>query len=140
MDNYYLICIKMKKENKNKKTKKVSNEDLAVIVSKGFSDVDEKFKEVHKKMDKGFSDVNEKFKDVHKEIEDLAIMTGRGFEDVNNRFKDVDKKFEDLEEKLSRKIDGLSNRIDDLSLNRATREELKILSIRLEKVEEKVFK
>lgn len=124
----------------NKKAKKVSNEDLVVIVRKGFSDVGEKFKEVHKKMDKGFSDVNEKFKDVHKEIEDLAIMIGRGFEDVNNRFKDVDKKFEDLEEKLSRKIDGLSNRIDDLSLNRATREELKILSIRLEKVEEKVFK
>lgn len=111
----------MKKENKNKKTKKVSNEDLAVIVSKGFSDV------------------NEKFKDVHKEIEDLAIMTGRGFEDVNNRFKDVDKKFEDLEERLSRKIDGLSNRIDDLSLNRATREELKILSIRVERVEKKVL-
>ena len=108
-----------------KETKKITIEDLAVLVGKGFSDVNEKFKEVHKKMDKGFSDA-------HKEIEDLAIMTGRGFEDVDRRFGD-------LEEKLSRKIDGLSNRIDDLSLNRATREELKILSIRVEKVEKKIL-
>lgn len=132
----------MKKENK--KTKKVSIEDLAVIVRDGFSNVDEKFKEVHKKMDEGFSDVNEKFKKVHKEIEDLAVMTARGFEYVNNRFGELDsrlsKKIDDVEEKLSRKIGGLSNRIDDLSLNRATREELKILSIRVEKVEKKVFK
>lgn len=132
----------MKKENK--KTKKVSIEDLAVMVSKGFNNVDEKFKEVHKKMDKGFSDVNEKFNNVHKEIEDLAIMTGRGFEDVDKRFSELDsrlsKKVDDVEEKLSRKIDGLSYRIDDLFLNRATREELKILSIRVDKVEKKVFK
>lgn len=83
-------------------------------------------------------------------MDDLAIMIGRGFEDVNNRFKDVDKRFDDLDSRLSKriedvernlsyKIDGLSNRIDDLSLNRATREELKILSIRVEKVEKKVF-
>ena len=130
----------MKKETK----KKITIDDLATIVGKGFSDVSEKFKDVHKKMDKGFSDVNEKFKDVHKGIEDLAIMTGRGFEDVDRRFGEMDsklsKKIDDVEEKLSRKIDGLSNRIDDLSLNRATREELKILSIRVDKVERKVFK
>lgn len=124
----------MKKENK--KTKKVSIEDLVAIVSKGFNNVDEKFKEVHKKMDTGFSDVYKKmdegFVGVHKEIEDLAVVTGKSFEDVNQRIDDV-------EEKLSRKIDGLSNRIDDLSLNRATREELKILSIRVDKVEKKVF-
>jgi len=100
----------MKKEIK----KKNSTEDLAIIVNKGFSNV-------------------------HKEIEDLAIMIGRGFEDVDKRFENVDRKFENLEEKLSRKIEGLSNRIDDLSLNRATREELKILSIRVDKVEKKVF-
>ena len=109
-----------------KETKKITIGDLAVIVSRGFNGVDEKFKEVHKKMDKGFSDAR-------KEIEDLAIMTGRGFEDVDRRFGD-------LEERLTRKIDGLSNRIDDLSLNRSTREELKILSLRVEKVEKKVFK
>jgi len=105
----------MKKEKK----KKITIEDLAVIVGKGFSDV-------HDKIDKGLNAV-------HKEIEDLAIMTGRGFEDVDRRFGD-------LEERLTRKIDGLSNRIDDLSLNRSTREELKILSLRVEKVEKKVFK
>lgn len=70
-------------------------------------------------------------------IDDLVIMTGRGFEDVEGK---LSKKIDDIEEKLSRKVDGLSNRIDDLSLNRATREELKILQIRVEKVEKKVFK
>lgn len=123
----------MKKEIK----KKITIEDLAVIVNKGFSGVDEKFKEVHKKMDKGFSDVR-------KEIEDLAIMTGRGFEGVDKRFSELDSRMsnrvDDVERNLSYKIDGLSNRIDDLSLNRATREELKMLSIRVEKVEKKILK
>lgn len=76
-------------------------------------------------------------------MDDLAIMIGRGFEDVDKRFDELDsrlsKKIDDVEEKLSRKIDGLSNRIDDLSLNRSTREELKILSIRVDNVEKKVL-
>ena len=77
-------------------------------------------------------------------MDDLAIMIGRGFEDIEQRLSGkidgLDKKIEYVEERLSRKIDGLSNRIYDLSLNRATREELKILEIRVEKVEKKVFK
>lgn len=89
---------------------------------------------------------NKKTKTKTKKVstDDLAIMIGRGFEEVDKRFDDLDsrlsKKIDDVEEKLSRKIDGLSNRIDDLSLNRATREELKILEIRVEKVEKKVFR
>ena len=90
----------MKKEPR----KKVTIEDLAVIVGKGFSDVykkmdagfssvDERFKEVHEKMDKGFSDVYKKmdkgFSVARKETEDLAIMVGRGFNDVNENFKEV---------------------------------------------------
>ena len=72
----------MKKEPR----KKVTIEDLAVIVGKGFSDV-------YKKMDKGFSDVYKKmdkgFSVARKETEDLAIMVGRGFNDVNENFKEV---------------------------------------------------
>lgn len=118
LDSYYSIEIH---ENIMKKAikKKITIENLATIVNKGFSDA-------YTKMNKGFSYI-------HEEIEDLAMMAGRGFEDV-------DKTLGDLEEKISRKIDGLSNRIDDLSLNRATREELKILSIRVERVEKKVLK
>ena len=93
---------------------------------------------------------NKKTKTNKVSMDDLAIMIGRGFEDVNNRFGELDSrlsrkidsldnKIDAVEEKLLRRIDGLSNRIDDLSLNRATREELKILSIRVEKVEKKVF-
>ena len=43
---------------KKEPNKKITIEDLAVTVGNGFSDVHEKFKEVHEKMDKGFADVN----------------------------------------------------------------------------------
>ena len=82
----------MKKEIK----KKITIEDLAVIVNKGFNDV-------HKKMDAGFSSVDGRFKEVHKkmdtgfsvarkETEDLAVMVGRGFNDVHEKLKEVNDK------------------------------------------------
>ena len=93
----------MKKEIK----KKITIEDLAVIVNKGFGDVykkmdagfngaDGKFKEVHKKMDTGFNDVHKKmdtgFSVARKETEDLAVMVGRGFNDVHEKLKEVNDK------------------------------------------------
>lgn len=73
-------------------------------------------------------------------MDDLAIMIGRGFEDVNQRIDSLDKKIDDVEINLVYKINGLSNRIDDLSLNRVNREEHKKLEIRVDKIENKVFK
>ena len=85
------------------------------------------------------------FKAVDKKYEDLAVMVARGFDAVDKRFEQVDKKFDGvdrrfdiLESKLSQKIDGLTNRIDDLALNRATREEVKILEHRIGRIEEKI--
>ena len=106
---------------KNKKIKKSSaNEELRNIVIRGFKAVDKKY-------------------------EDLAVMVARGFDAVDKRFEQVDKKFDGvdrrfdiLESKLSQKIDGLTNRIDDLALNRATREEVKILEHRIGRIEEKI--
>src|SRR3990167_5445942 len=80
--------------------KKVTIEDLAVIVSKGFSNVyknmDAGFNDVHKKMDAGFGDVYKKmdagFSVARKETEDLAIMVGRGFNDVHEKLKEVNDK------------------------------------------------
>ena len=104
----------MKKEPK----KKITIEDLAVIVSKGFNDV-------YKKMDAGFSVAR-------KETEDLAIMVGRGFEAVDKRFDKVESRLDNVETKL-RQVDirlvtvednqlDLKLRMDVLSQNKVTDE------------------
>ncbi len=72
---------------------------------------------------------NEKNKKIT--IDGLAVMVQGGFMGVNSQIKE-------LRQDLSHKIDGLSNRIDDLSINRASREEVKILDMRLTKVEKKL--
>ena len=81
----------MKKEPK----KKMTIESLAVVVNN-----------LAVKVDRGFSNVQEKFKEVHSEIENLAIMVGRGFDDVYGKFKEVsektDKDFTDVKSKLDR--------------------------------------
>jgi hypothetical protein len=40
--------------------KKMTIEDLAVMVQGGFSEVNEKFTEVHDKIDRGFKEVNQR--------------------------------------------------------------------------------
>jgi len=93
-------------QKENIKNKKMSVEDLAIIVQGGFKEMESHF--------------NNRFDDVYK------------------KFDDVDRRFDILEQNISHKIDGLSNRIDDLSINRASREEVKILDMRLTKVEKKL--
>lgn len=98
----------MKKEPKKKMTIEglaVIINNLAVKVGKGFSDVNEKFKEVHKKMDKGFSIAR-------KETEDLAIMVGRGFNDVHEK---MDKGFESVNSRLDKveiRLDKVEIKLD----------------------------
>jgi hypothetical protein len=75
------------------------------------------------------------FKNVNKTIEELAGMTARGFRDLDIK---LNKKIDDVEERLNHKIQGVERRIDDLALNRATREEVRIMDIRLTKLEKKV--
>ena len=100
--------------------KKVTIEDLAVIVNRGFndvykkidagfSDVNEKFKEVYKKMDKGFSSV-------HKEIEDLALITGKSFNDVHEK---MDKGFGDINSRL----DNVEIKVRQVDIRLATVED-----------------
>lgn len=95
--------------NKNIKKKNITNEDLALMIAKGFGDVDKRFEEIDKR-----------------------------FLGVDGKFNLVDEKFKDLEGRLSQKIEGLSNRIDDMIFNRPTREEMFILVKRVEKLENKI--
>jgi len=97
-----------------KKTKKdISNEDLARMVAGGFSDMNKKFDRI----DQRFEGVDQKFVDLESSLTQKIV---------------------DVEASLTHKINGLSNRIDDLALNRTTREEMKILSLRVENIEHKI--
>ena len=70
-------------------------------------------------------------------IDGLAVIVAKGFDAVDKRFDAVDKRFDSLEERLTNKINGLDQRIDDLALNRATRDELRIIQLRVDRLEKK---
>lgn len=73
---------------KQKKKKAITFDDLALMMGRGFQDVDKRFVEVHKKMDKGFQEVYEKmgegFQDVHEEIGELRGEFSELKGDFNN--------------------------------------------------------
>lgn len=79
-------------------------------------------------------------------IDDLAVMVGNGFIAMEKRIGDAEnglekrlgKRIDDLEETLVNRINGIERRIDDLSLNRATRDEMRILDLRVTKIEKKI--
>lgn len=72
-------------------------------------------------------------------VEDLAVIVANGFSDMSSnldkKFEQVDKRFEKIDQKIDYRFDGLARRIDDLSMNRSTREETKILEMRVERIE-----
>ena len=69
-------------------------------------------------------------------IERLAASTAKGFTHMEKQFDEkLDLKILKLEERLGNRFDGVNNRIDELALNRATRDEMKILSIRVDRLE-----
>jgi len=105
---------------KNKTTKEVTLETIANSIAKMESRIDGK-------------------------IEDLALATAKGFEEVNKKFEEVNKKFEEVNKKLdytertlSGKISGVDRRIDDLAFNRATKDEVYLLTKRVTRIEEKI--
>lgn len=78
----------MKKET----NKKMTIEDLAVMVGKGFS-------EVHDKIDSGFARVDKKF------------------DEIDERFDGIDKRFDGVDKRLNgidNRLDGIDNRLDGI--------------------------
>lgn len=75
---------------------------------------------------------------IDQKIDDLAISTAKGFEEVNKRMDNFDIKIDRTEKTLSGKIEGVDRRIDDLAFNRATKDEVYLLTQRMMKVETKV--
>lgn len=96
------------------KTKKVTIDgsadrpwdDLAVMMSKGFSDVNKKFATVYKMIAEGREETN-----------DLAIMVARGFERVGNEIVEVKKDITEVKRDLTEVKDNLvSTRGDVLAM------------------------
>lgn len=79
---------------------------------------------------------------ISESINDLALATAKGFESVDKRFGELetklDKKIDNIERTLSGKIEGVDRRIDDLAFNRATKDEVYLLTKRIVRVESKV--
>ena len=59
-------------------------------------------------------------------------------ERINKKFEGAREEMKQIEANLSQKINGLSNRIDQIVLHYPNREEFQRLSLRVEKIEEKV--
>ena len=66
-------------------------------------------------------------RDLAKMIENLAVSSAKGFERVDGKL-----------DGLQNQISGVNNRIDDLALNRATKDEIYHLGLRVSKIEHKI--
>jgi predicted nucleic acid-binding Zn-ribbon protein len=79
-------------------------------------------------------------------IDGLAVMVQKGFQDVDNRFDAVEKRLDDVEKRLVRLESGFENlrvevrEIKYLLSQKASREELNDLDMRLAKVEMRMKK
>ena len=113
---------KVLKNMNNKKTKRMSIEDLALS------------------MNRGFKSVNKKIDNVTDLVDKLAVSTAKGFESVDKRFDAVDKKIDTKVEELKSQIAGVDNRIDDISMNRVKYEDHNKLKTRVDFIEEKLEK
>lgn len=67
-------------------------------------------------------------------IDNLAVSTAKGFESVDKKFEIVGNKLDGLQNQVG----GVNNRIDDLALNRATKDEIYHLGLRVSKIESKI--
>ena len=72
-------------------------------------------------------------------IDDLAVLVAKGFGSVDEHFEQleqsVENKLKKLDQKIDQRFEGLARRIDDLAMNRSTREETKILEMRVDRIE-----
>lgn len=119
----------MKKISERKKETTI--DDLAVIVAKGFC-------EVNKRITKGTEDTDA-----------LAIMVAKRFDDIDDKFKEVDSRFDRLETvvyKIDSKVDSIDKRmkkvedaVEPLMMGYSiTRREIQELNSRVFRLEKKV--
>lgn len=90
-------------------------------------------KKTIKKQDK--NNPEKRFDRLESMIDTLAQITAKGFQDAHSELHSeigrLDSKIEKLDKKIDYRFDSLSNRIDDLVMNKATREQVKIIEVRV---------
>lgn len=81
--------------------------------------------------------------------ENLARMVAKGFEGMDKKFENIDKKFDGIDKKfeslegrmdgferrITQKIGNLERRIDDVVMNRATKDDVYALTLRVDHLE-----
>ena len=90
-------------------------DELAIIMAKSFSSIDEKF-----------IAIDGKFEAIDKR-----------FDAMDKRFDAMDKRFDDVDEKIDYRFSSLTNRIDNFVLDNVTHEEHRLLESRVSKIEKK---
>jgi len=93
--------------------KKISIEDLALSMNRGFKRVENLIEKI---------------------IDGLAISTAKGFESVDKRFDEVKEDIKGVKNQL----EGVSKRIDDFAESKASKIEFKELNHRVGFIEEKL--
>ena len=99
-------------KSKVSKAKEMTVDELAIIMAKSFSSMDEKFEKRFDEMDKKF----------------IAI---------DGKFEAIDKRFDEMDKKINFRFDSLSNRLDRFVLDNVTHEEHRLLEVRVSKIEKK---
>ncbi len=100
--------------------KKMSIEDLAISMNRGFKRVENL---------------------IETKIDELAISTAKGFESVDKRFDSVEKRLVSVEEEIKgvkNQLGGTNKRIDDYAETKVAKIEYKDLSNRVGFVEKKL--
>ena len=126
------------KNKSPKKNKEITLETIMEKMEDIFHSVNTKFSSIDLKLneqDSQFQRVARRSDRMEvmlkKDIDNLAVAVARGFSATHTEIHDV-------EESLKNKIQGVERRIDDIADNKATREQLKSLDLRVVKIEKKI--
>ena len=78
-----------------KQKQDVSNEDLALMIGRGFASVDERFKEVIKEVDKRFEKIEQRIDGLSNRIDDILVTKA-----TRDEVRALDRRLELVENKL----------------------------------------
>jgi chromosome segregation ATPase len=109
-----------------KSNKKITLEQLADKMDKGFEQVDKKFELVDKRFDKMGVEFNKKIDD---KIDGLASAVKTGFDEIYDKLRELDLKISNLKIEIDDRFNEVSDRFREI------REEINDIDKRLERIE-----
>src|ERR1035437_6569708 len=118
----------MKKGNKKIKGKKVTIDQLAVMVSKGFFSMEKRIDGVEEKFENRFTGLDSKMEGLDKRMDRQETGTKFGFSEVNEKLTSVEQRLGKVEDALQPII----------MTQKFTTIEIRKLNIRVTKIEHKI--